>query len=71
MDQLLAFESILIPSDGRAPHLVQLMTSPVVTPVGQASQAAQPSRVPHPEVHMDFIADIGVRAWRYQVDRKR
>jgi hypothetical protein len=70
MEQLPAFDSILIPSDGRAPHLVQLVTSEVAIPVGQ-TRPAQPSRVPLPEVHMDFIADVGARAWRYQVHRKR
>jgi hypothetical protein len=66
MDQLPSFDSILIPSDGRAPHLVQLVTSEPATP-----GPTQPSIIPHPEMHMDFVADIGARSWRYQVDRKR
>jgi hypothetical protein len=65
MDQLVSFDAFLFPADGRAPHLVQLMTSPVTM---QASPDDETSRVPHPEVHMDYIAEgIGHRAWRYHV----
>ncbi|EDR12527.1 uncharacterized protein LACBIDRAFT_312034 [Laccaria bicolor S238N-H82] len=67
MDQLVAHESILFPSDGRPPSLVQLMTSPM-TPTHQASFASPPSRMPHPEVYMDYIAEgLGSRAWKYQL----
>jgi hypothetical protein len=66
MDQMLSFDAILFPSDGRAPHLVKLMTSPMpgLNPNLLDSQQA---RMPHPEVHMDYIAEIGSRAWQYHV----
>lgn len=68
MDQLTAFDAILFPSDGRPPHLVALMTSPMTVPVHQASHTHQHPRMPHPEVYMDYIAEgLGPRAWKYQV----
>jgi hypothetical protein len=58
--------AILIPSDGRLPHLVRLMTSPVVH--SRSILTAQPSHLPHPEIHMDYIAEgARKRAWEYQV----
>ena len=67
MDQLVAFEAILFPSDGRSPHLVQLVTSPAT----MQAQGGQSSRVPHPEVYMDYIAEgLGHRAWGYHVRHK-
>jgi hypothetical protein len=65
MDQLVGFDAILFPSDGRPPHLVQLMTSPMTTPT--PATVGTP-RLPHPEVHMEYIAEgLGPRAWRYHV----
>ncbi|KAH9482453.1 hypothetical protein JR316_0004553 [Psilocybe cubensis] len=56
------YDAILFPSDGRPPSIVQLMTSPM------DSNASPPSRMPHPEVYMDYIAEgYGSRAWRYQL----
>jgi hypothetical protein len=65
MDQILTFSAILFPSDGRPPHLVQLMTSPANPPIYHDGQLAH---IPHPEVHMDYIAEgLGQRAWGYHV----
>lgn len=66
MDQMLGFDAILFPSDGRAPHLVKLMTSPMPGPDPHSSDAQQ-TRMPHPEVHMDYVAEVGSRAWQYHV----
>ncbi|KAF8803743.1 hypothetical protein BYT27DRAFT_7195082 [Phlegmacium glaucopus] len=66
MDQIHSYEAILFPSDGRPPSLVNLMTSPM--PNSHVSYGTSPSRMPHPEVHMDYIADgLGSRAWKYQL----
>ncbi|TFK43306.1 hypothetical protein BDQ12DRAFT_718535 [Crucibulum laeve] len=68
MDHLTAYDAILFPSDGRPPSLVQLMTSPMSMPTHHASYTTSPSRMPHPEVHMDYIAEgLGPRAWKYQL----
>jgi len=68
MDQLVSFDALLFPSDGRAPSLVQLMTSPMPTTTHHASYTTSPSRMPHPEVFMDYIAEgLGSRAWKYQL----
>jgi len=68
MDQLVSFDAILIPSDGRYPHVVALTTSPVSVPDPHAPYSTQPTRMPHPEVHMDYIAEgLGPRAWHYHV----
>ena len=67
MDQMIGFDAILFPSDGgRAPHLVKLMTSPTSGPDPLTPDAPY-VRMPHPEIHMDYIAEIGSRAWKYQV----
>jgi len=61
-DQLIAFEALLFPCDGRPPHLVALMTSP------PASGARSGARTPHPEHYMSFVADgLGSRAWTHQL----
>jgi len=66
MDLMQSFDAILIPADdnNNFPRIVDLMTSP-------ASYAPAPTstaRIPHPEVHMEFIAnDPNIQAWRYQV----
>ncbi|KAJ8076720.1 hypothetical protein PM082_001143 [Marasmius tenuissimus] len=63
--EMIHFDAILFPSDGRTPTLVELMTSPMA--IGHHSQS-NPSRMPHPEVHMDYIAEgLGPRAWKYQL----
>lgn len=67
---MVSYDAILFPSDDRAPHLVSLMTSVQTGYMpGQASQSSQvalPSKVPHPEMYMDYIAEgIGSRAWQY------
>lgn len=69
MDQFTSFDAILFPSDGRPPHIVSLMTSPMTMPGHHASYTTPPSRMPHPEVYMDYIAEgLGPRSWKYQVN---
>ncbi|KAJ7047777.1 hypothetical protein C8F04DRAFT_21760 [Mycena alexandri] len=61
MDQLIPFQAIFFPTDGRPPSVVQLMTSPT-----QYGPHGGP-RMPHPEAHMDFIAEatgLG-KPWKY------
>ena len=66
MAQLIAFDAILFPADGRPPHLVALMTSPMTIPMQNMTYSH--SRLPHPEHYMSFVADgLGHRAWKYQV----
>lgn len=68
MDQMYSFDAILFPSDGRAPHVVALMTSPASFTDPHALQMTPNSRVPHPEVYMDYIAEgLGTRAWSCQL----
>ncbi|KAJ3989598.1 hypothetical protein F5890DRAFT_1430995 [Lentinula detonsa] len=70
MERIVNFNAILFPSDvGRPPTIVQLMTSPMTLPGHHAqSYTLNPSRMPHPEVHMDYIAEnLGPRAWKYQL----
>jgi hypothetical protein len=68
MDQLIAFDAILFPSDGRPPHLVALMTSPMSVQMQPASSSGHLGRLPHPEHFMSFVAEgLGPRAWKYQV----
>ncbi|KAK7060141.1 hypothetical protein VNI00_000905 [Paramarasmius palmivorus] len=44
------------------------MTSPMTITAHHASYTNSPSRMPHPEVHMDYIAEgLGPRAWKYQL----
>lgn len=67
MDLMVAFDAIMFPSDGRPPHLVALTTSSFLTQ-DPLSLSAKQTRMPHPEVHMDYIAEgLGSRAWRYRV----
>ncbi|KAJ3550637.1 hypothetical protein NMY22_g354 [Coprinellus aureogranulatus] len=70
MDQMVYLNAILLPSDGRPPSLVELMLSPMAHPSNPASYANPPAFMPHPEVFMDYIAEIGARAWKYQVSLK-
>lgn len=73
MDLMQSFDAILFPADGRPPHVVSLMTSPASFSNPHPHVPAQTStaRVPHPEVHMEYIAEDpnnpNLRAWHYQV----
>lgn len=68
MDLMQSFDAILFPADGRPPHVVSLMTSPASFNNPQAPAQTSTARVPHPEVHMEYIAeDPNLRAWHYQV----
>ena len=70
MDDLLQYDAILFPADGRPPHVVELPTSPVTQSDPQSGQAILISVMPHPEVYMDTIADDPrQQAWRVQVSR--
>ncbi|KAI5982290.1 hypothetical protein EDC04DRAFT_2844437 [Pisolithus marmoratus] len=72
MDQLVSFEAILFPSDGRNPHMVPLTTSPTAVQDPLAPYSGLPVRMPHPEVYMDYIAEgLGSRAWSYHVSNLR
>ncbi|KAJ4000528.1 hypothetical protein F5050DRAFT_1562731 [Lentinula boryana] len=67
MEQIINFDAILFPADGRSPSLVLLMTSPMTT-THHSSYTQNPTRMPHPEVHMDYIDEnLGSRAWKYQL----
>ena len=70
MEQLVAFDALVIPSDERAPHIASLMTSPLTFANVNHTQAEvyRAGRMPHPEILMDYVAEgLGPRAWRYQV----
>jgi len=70
MANLLSYDAILFPADGRTPHLVTLSASPVTEMDVQTGQLVLISVLPHPEVHMDLIADNNnraTRAWRFQM----
>ncbi|KAE9395643.1 hypothetical protein BT96DRAFT_141288 [Gymnopus androsaceus JB14] len=68
MEEIVNFEAILFPADGRSPSMVLLMTSPMTAPTHHGSSTQNPSCMPHPEVHMDYIAEnLGSRAWKYQL----
>ncbi|TFK56036.1 hypothetical protein OE88DRAFT_698288 [Heliocybe sulcata] len=64
--EMRSYQAILIPSDGRPPTLVPLATSPVAVADPFTAQATQTTRMPHPEVYMDYIAEsLGARGWQY------
>jgi hypothetical protein len=68
MDLMQSFDTILFPSDRRPPHIVSLMTSPASFSNLHAPAQTSTARVPHPEVHMEYISeDPNIRAWHYQV----
>jgi hypothetical protein len=68
MDLMQSFDAILFPADGRPPHVVSLMTSPASFSNPHAPTQTTPARNPHPEVHMEYIAeDPNLRAWGFQV----
>lgn len=65
--EMIAFDAILFPADGRPPHLVALATSPV-SGLDPHCVSSRQTRMPHPEIHMDYIAEgLGSRAWKYHV----
>ncbi|KAI0253168.1 hypothetical protein BJV78DRAFT_246556 [Lactifluus subvellereus] len=66
MDLMQSFDAILFPADGRPPHVVSLMTSPASFSNPHAPAQTSTARIPHPEVHMEYIAeDPNMRAWNY------
>jgi hypothetical protein len=68
MDLMESFDAIMFPADGRPPHVVSLMTTPASFSNPRALVQTSTARVPHPEVHMEYIAeDLNIRAWHYQV----
>ena len=68
MDLMQSFDAILFPADGRPPHVVSLMTSPASFSNPHTPAQMNPARIPHPEVHMEYIAeDANMRAWHYLV----
>ncbi|TFK29273.1 hypothetical protein FA15DRAFT_582791 [Coprinopsis marcescibilis] len=52
---------------GRQPSLVELMLSPMSPQGHMGAYPVAPSFMPHPGVFMDYIADVGSRAWRYEL----
>ncbi|KIM34705.1 hypothetical protein M413DRAFT_409130 [Hebeloma cylindrosporum] len=67
MNQFISYEAIVLPSDGRLPSIVQLTTSPM-SKHPRSYTPSPPGCMPHPEVHMDYIAtNLGCRAWKYQL----
>jgi hypothetical protein len=54
MNDITHTEAILFPADGRTPHLVPLMSSTVTSVDATGHTVAR--RVPHPQVHMNYIA---------------
>lgn len=64
---MIYLSAIMLPSDGRPPSIVELMLSPMAHPSNPASYSDPPAFMPHPEVFMDYIAEIGSRAWKYQL----
>ncbi|KAN0131034.1 hypothetical protein V8E53_011167 [Lactarius tabidus] len=68
MDLMQSFDAILFPADGRPPHVVSLMTSPASFSNPHTPAQTNAARVPHPEVHMEYIAeDPNMRAWHYLI----
>ncbi len=67
MDLMQSFDAILFPADGRPPHVVLLMTSPSSFNPHAPAQTGT-ARIPHPEVHMEYIAkEPNLQAWGHQV----
>ena len=72
MDLMQSFDAILFPADGRPPHVVSLMMSPASFSNPHTPAQTNAARVPHPEVHMEYIAeDPNMRAWHYLVGLRR
>lgn len=55
MNDITHTDAILFPADGRHPHLVALMSS-TVTSADPITGRMISRRVPHPQVHMNYIA---------------
>jgi hypothetical protein len=71
MDLMQSFDAILFPADGRLPHVVSLVTSLASFSNPHAPAQTSAVRVPHPEVHMEYITEeLNIRAWHYQVCAK-
>lgn len=67
MDHYLSYDAILFPADGRQPHIISLTTTQTTHTCPETGQIMY-SNLPHPEIHMDSIAEgAGTRAWGYQV----
>jgi len=67
MDTLSPTDAILFPADGRTPHLVQLMSS-TATYTDPMTNRMVAHRIPHPEVHMNYIAtNTPHRVWDSRV----
>ncbi|KAF7354946.1 hypothetical protein MSAN_01409600 [Mycena sanguinolenta] len=79
MDQLVPYQAIFFPADGRPPSVVQLMTryETILSLSIGSDRRHSPThyghnpgpRMPHPEAHMDFIAESsglgGAKPWKY------
>ncbi|OBZ71917.1 hypothetical protein A0H81_08210 [Grifola frondosa] len=64
------YDAIVFPADDRAPHLVALMTSALTIPMGPGAHVAPArcGRMPHPEMYMDYIAELaGLRPWKFHL----
>lgn len=67
VDDLLSYDAILFPADGRTLHVVELPTSLVTRLDPRTGRVILLSVLLHPEVHMEAIADDrGQRPWRVQ-----
>ncbi|KAI0034434.1 hypothetical protein K488DRAFT_39381, partial [Vararia minispora EC-137] len=66
MEQFQYFDALLFPADGKAPHLVKLMTTPASYATQYSPSARGEGRMPHPEIHMEFIAENVPGSWDYQ-----
>ncbi len=70
MTSYLSYDAILFPEDSRLPHLIELIASPVSQTDLRTGQLILNSVLPHPEVHMNNIANnVDGKAWRYQVNK--
>ncbi|KAI0313833.1 hypothetical protein OF83DRAFT_1175304 [Amylostereum chailletii] len=70
MDRMYFFDAILFPTDGRPPHVVKRMASLAFYTNPQLFHAsvAGDALIPHPEIHMEYIAEVvGARGWNYQL----
>ncbi|GBE79205.1 hypothetical protein BKA93DRAFT_136010 [Sparassis latifolia] len=68
MDQMIPYDAICFPSDDRPPHLVSLMTTVLNAVLPNPPQPYRCGRMPHPEIHIDYIAEgLGPRSWQYHL----
>jgi hypothetical protein len=56
-----------VPGRRVPPTRVSLLASPVSFSNPHAQAQTSTARAPHPEVHMEYIAEDPIRAWHYQV----